>query len=438
MCVRPPANGKGMRSTKRILFAVLTILALTWQAPFASAQQEAQALAPEARDYLNKALDIIQNSSVKQAINWSEFRRLTIEKAGNAQTPADTYPAIRDALKRLGDNHSGFFTPDDLKAMDAGRASSRYIDLGLRVKDQVVIIVYPNSSASRAGIEVRDKLLALDGTALNAESDYSKTINDAKKNGAKGVEVTIQRANSEPRKVKLEFGEYGLNLPLHGRVLSEGIGVIELPAFGGSLTDQKKAQEESNQYAERVQALIREFDQKDLKGWIIDLRLNGGGNMWPMLAGVGPILGEGEVGSFVSAKASTKWRYQDGQSMIHQNVAAKVAAPYKVKNADLPVAILTDEFTASSGEAVVVAFKGRSKTRFIGMPTRGVPTANTPIKLSDGAVLNLTVAVDADRTGKSYDSKIPPDTEVKTNWALYGTDDDTAIKAAVNWLKSAK
>jgi len=38
-------------------------------------------------------------------------------------------------------------------------------------------------------------------------------------------------------------------------------------------------------------------DRDDLIGWIVDLRGNGGGNMWPMLAGVGPVLGEGVVGS---------------------------------------------------------------------------------------------------------------------------------------------
>jgi carboxyl-terminal processing protease len=426
-----------MRSMKRISLAIAAILSLTL-AQFAYTQNQAQAPASEARDYLNKALDIIQENSVKQATNWIEFRRLTLAQAGNAQTPADTYPAIRDALKRLGDHHSVFFTPDDLKAMDAGRMSARYGDVGLRVRDLVVIIVYPNSSASRAGIEVKDKILALNGTALKADSDYSKTINEAKRNGAKGVEVTQQRGNSEPRKINLEFGEYGLNLPLHGRVLAEEIGLIELPAFGVSLTDEKKAEEAANKFAEQIQALIRELDQKNLKGWIIDLRLNGGGNMWPMLAGLGPIFGEGELGSFVGARGSKKWRYQDGQSLIDQKVAAKVAVPYKVKNGDLPVAILTDDLTASSGEAVVVAFKGRSKTRFIGMPTRGVPTANSPMKLSDGAVLNLNVAIDADRTGKSYDSKIPPDTEVKTVWALYGTADDPVIRAALSWLQNPK
>jgi C-terminal processing protease CtpA/Prc len=65
-----------------------------------------------------------------------------------------------------------------------------------------------------------------------------------------------------------------------------------------------------------------------------------------------------------------------------------------------------------------------------------VPTANQPFKLSDGAVLNLTTAFEADRTGKQYDNKIPPDTEIKTNWLLYGTPEDPVIKAALIWLKS--
>jgi C-terminal processing protease CtpA/Prc len=427
-----------VRSIKGLFLVLVAALFLAWHASFVYSQNETSALAPEARDYLHRVLDIIQNSSVKRETNWDEFRRLTIEKAAKAQVPADTYPAIRDALKRLGDSHSGLFTPDDLKALESGRAAGTRRDVGMRVKDLVVIMVYPKGSASRAAIEVRDKVLAIDGNPLTTDSDYSRIINEAKKNNAKGIELTLKRGNAEPRKIQLEFSEFDLNLPAQNRLVSEDIGLIELPAFGVSLTDPKKAMEESTQYAERVQALIRELDQKKLSGWIVDLRLNGGGNMWPMLAGIGPILGEGEVGGFVAARGASKWSYQDGQAMVNQNPVAKVGTVYRVKNENLPVVILTDEFTASSGEAVVIAFKGRAKTTFIGMPSRGVPTANSPFKLSDGAILNLTVALDADRTGKTYDSKIPPETEVKTMWAFYRTDDDPVIKAAVRWLKNQK
>jgi hypothetical protein len=58
---------------------------------------------------------------------------------------------------------------------------------------------------------------------------------------------------------------------------------------------------------------------------------------------------------------------------------------------------LTGPVTASSGEAIVVAFRGRPQTRSFGEPTDGVPTANDTFPLSDGALLVLTVAVDSEK-----------------------------------------
>jgi len=418
-------------------------LFLTYQCPVTIAQEPASTgLAPAARDYLNQVLDLIEKSSVKRDTKWDEFRRLTIEKAGPAKTSADTYPAIKDALKRLGDNHSELYTPEDLKMAEAGRAAGTRADLGIRVKGLVVVTVYPNGSASNAGVAVRDKVVAVDGNALSADSDFATIIKDAKGKGAKGVELTLKRENAASRKVPLEFGSYDMNVPLAGRLVSKDIGLIELPTFGGNFADQQKAMEEASRFAESVQNLIRNLDQGNLAGWIIDLRVNNGGNMWAMLAGVGPILGEGEAGGFVSARGTVKWVYRDGQAMVNamgnNSVTTSVATPYKVRNENLPVVILTDDITASSAEAVVIAFKGRPKTRFIGMPTRGVPTGNFPIKLSDGAVLNLTTVLEADRMGKTYDGKIAPDIEMMTDWALYATDDEPVLKAAMKWIKSQK
>ena len=36
-----------------------------------------------------------------------------------------------------------------------------------------------------------------------------------------------------------------------------------------------------------------------MKGWIVDLRGNFGGNMWPMLLSVEPLIGNGTLGYFV-------------------------------------------------------------------------------------------------------------------------------------------
>jgi hypothetical protein len=108
-------------NSKNLLLLILVTL-LTWQPRSAWGQDATIVISSEAREYLDAAVDIIQKNSVKRTNNWDEFRRLTIQKAAKAQTPADTYPAIRDALQRLADNHSRLFTPDEIKARDAGRA----------------------------------------------------------------------------------------------------------------------------------------------------------------------------------------------------------------------------------------------------------------------------------------------------------------------------
>src|SRR4051812_15802719 len=53
------------------------------------------------------------------------------------------------------------------------------------------------------------------------------------------------------------------------------------------------------QQIRRIQQQIKELETHAPCGWIVDIRGNRGGSMWPMLAGVGPILGEGLVGEFI-------------------------------------------------------------------------------------------------------------------------------------------
>jgi carboxyl-terminal processing protease len=62
---------------------------------------------------------------------------------------------------------------------------------------------------------------------------------------------------------------------------------VVIPGFGSLNDDQNR------KYADEMQQNICQLDLKNPCGWIVDLRKNIGGNMWPMLAGLGPILGDG-------------------------------------------------------------------------------------------------------------------------------------------------
>ena len=191
--------------------------------------------------------------------------------------------------------------------------------------------------------------------------------------------------------------------------------------FGSLNADQDR------KYADEMQQNIRELNLKNPCGWIVDLRMNTGGNMWPMLAGLGPILGNGIFGSFINPDGTKEaWSYQNGKAMVGSDVAVQISGqPYRISHPDAPVAVLLGNETASSGEIIALSFIGRSNTRSFGSKTSGLTTANTTFPMSDGAMIFLTTAVDADRTGKVYGQEISPDIE---------TLGDGIPKEALQWL----
>jgi len=190
-----------------------------------------------------------------------------------------------------------------------------------------------------------------------------------------------------------------------GKLLENKIGYIAVFEFNA------QAEDEMNKYADEIQNLIIELDKQSVCGWIVDLRENSGGNMYPMIAGLGALIGEGELGSFKDATGHiTNWYYRDGQAWEGDMPHARVSHPEFLYDPDeTPVAVLIGPQTASSGEATAISFRGRLNTRFFGKPSYGLTTGNEGFPLSDGAMIILTVAVELDRTSQEYGGSITPD-----------------------------
>lgn len=200
------------------------------------------------------------------------------------------------------------------------------------------------------------------------------------------------------------------------------IGYVKVGGFSGSGA-------EATAFANGIQSAIVSADSDALIGWVVDVRGNSGGNMWPMIAGVGPVLGEGALGYFIDPTgAATLWEYRAGASWLAGIAQVGVNAPYRLRRDRPRVAVLTDNAIASSGEATVIAFRQRPETRSFGVPTCGLSTANRGFNMSDQALLNLTVAVMADRTRAPYGDSVVPD-EIVTDPAL-------VVERAIAWLQT--
>ena len=191
--------------------------------------------------------------------------------------------------------------------------------------------------------------------------------------------------------------------------LENQIGYIKIPGFLGNNSL-------CTAFAVRLQQTIKEIDNNNLKGWIIDLRNNTGGNMWPMLLGIGPIIGDGTAGYFVNDKKEfMAWGYSHGKTFSGGSINLDTICDYQLKNINKKIAVLINNKTASSGEAIAVAFKGLPKTRFFGDKTRGLTTGNSSIVLSDSSMIFLMTVVYADRDSTVYGIPIIPDELVQTN-----------------------
>lgn len=195
-------------------------------------------------------------------------------------------------------------------------------------------------------------------------------------------------------------------------------------------------------YETKLQRIVADLDKSHPAGWIVDLRGNVGGNMWPMLAGIGPLLGEDDhLGEFFTPDSHSTWKYRNGVAAEIEDgkenpYPAVAGSPYKLAGTP-KVAVLIDRGTGSSGEAIAIAFRGRPETRLFGEHTEGASTANDVIKLSDGASMWLTIGVDADRTGKQYLAGLDPDEVIRLGEKILPDDQDPVLQGALRWLSRA-
>lgn len=200
------------------------------------------------------------------------------------------------------------------------------------------------------------------------------------------------------------------------------IGYVRVDSYLGDSATQ------GTEFATGIQRTIGAADSRGVKGWIVDLRGNNGGNMWPMIAGVGPVLGEGRVGAFLDRDAimQSYWSYENGVS-TNVGPIVRVPEPYTLTKPSAPVAVLTDCTVASSGEAVVIAFRGRPNTRSFGSATFGASTAPRVFNMSDGGQLILACLFMADRELTRYGGSVVPDEVVE--------DPTQTAERAISWLR---
>jgi carboxyl-terminal processing protease len=353
-------------------------VSLAGKKPAPQPQVSPTKITPDAAAFLDNALDTMRQHALHgQSVDWTAVRTEAFKRAGGAFNPIDTYPAIYWALVQLGDPGAHLRLPPGL---------------------------YPDQIALLQQAE-RD---AVNNAPAAAREQTSIPTPFTSRRLPEGHIVTVQGRN---------------------------FGYVVLPRCSAKDNDGLLL------YAADVRRILTDLAGQSPKGWIVDLRGNTGGNMWPMLAGIGPILGDGSVGSFVANDGNVSWFYQDGKTGTRNPAGLETVSltlqeePVLQTPSVAPVAVLVDSSTASSAEAITIAFHGRPASRSFGSRTAGKSTAVQPFKLDDGAELYVTTAIDADRSGKAYPDGFTPDQVVSFNGgSMPQESNDQALLAAQTWL----
>jgi C-terminal processing protease CtpA/Prc len=158
--------------------------------------------------------------------------------------------------------------------------------------------------------------------------------------------------------------------------------------------------------------------------------------MYSIIAGLGPLIGEGVCCLFVGAgREPEPITYARGAVSDRLTERITVEDPYTLSHPEAPVAVLTGPLTADSGEFAALALRNRPATRLFGQATFGVPIGREPMRLG-GAVLVLTVRLGADRTGDAFDGPIPPDEVTPSDWTIFAGSDDATMVRAAEWIET--
>nr|WP_319391559.1 S41 family peptidase [uncultured Cohaesibacter sp.] len=298
--------------------------------------------------------------------------------------------ALNGMLTSL-DPHSSYMSPDSFEDMTV-ETQGEFGGLGIQVTMDkgVVKVISPmdDTPAHAAGILADDYITHLDGEPVRG-----LTLNEAvdKMRGKVGtkIKLTIVRENIE-KPFDVEITREIIKLKSVKYKAYDDIGYIRLTQFNGQafagLTDA-------------IDHLEKEIGTDKLKGYILDLRSNPGGQLDQSIAVADTFLDQGEI-------VSTRGRNKEEVKRYYSRAGDLAKG--------LPVVVLINGGSASASEIVAGALSDHHRATLVGSKSFGKGSVQTIIPLSNDGAIRLTTARYYTPSGTSIQAKgIVPDIFVK-------------------------
>lgn len=345
-----------------------------------------------------------------------EYYRGMIEEGLSEE---DFYWAMDALIYELGDNHSYFESPEQVRESDAQFSGNNdYVGIGVLVESVpdanrgVIVLTFPGGAAEEAGLRAHDAILAVDGEPLLDETGALKDIIRGPVDTQ--VTLTIQRPGEEPYDYTFTRRRITGSLPITACMVPDTrIGYIFIPGLSDETVPE--------QVEEALEAFMADGE---LDGLILDNRQNAGGAD-SVLEDLLSFFTTGVQGHFINRTDERPLRIRGNEIGNSQTV---------------PLVVLVDTNTASFGEVMSGVMQNSGRAWVMGETTPGNVETMWGYDFDDGS--RAWVAHDTFRPLNQENAVwettgIVPDEIVPSRWDLFTEATDPVLAAAVEWLQAA-
>ena len=297
------------------------------------------------------------------------------------------YGAIRGMVEAWGDPYTRFVDPQQLKEEEI-EMEGEYGGLGIYIgqRDGQTLIISPieDTPADKAGLKPKDQIVKI-GDEIILGWDSQQVVKRLR--GKPGTTVTIWvRREGEEELLKFELNRESIKLEsVRSEMMDKTLGYIRISQF-----KQKTAGD--------VRDAVVSLAKAGAKGYILDLRNNGGGLLNSAVEISDMFLNGGLV-------VGMKGRMDRANDEIFANPGTLTS---------LPMVVLINEGSASASEIVAGALSDRERAVTVGKKTFGKGSVQTLFNLTDGSGLYVTIARYHTPSGTVIDHVgLEPDVEVE-------------------------
>ena len=308
-----------------------------------------------------------RDASSKLVYLFDLLRDRYVDTLNLKQLVEDAIPTIIEDL----DPHSVYISEKELDEVNEqldGSFSGIGVQFNIQNDTVMVIQVIAGGPAEKVGMMAGDRIVEVnDSVFCGPEISNTKVQKTLK--GEKGtiVKLGVRRSTSdEILHYDIVRGDIPVNSVTAEYLIDGNIGYILVDNFG------------RNTYNEFFTALLN-LKVRGAKGYIVDLRNNGGGFMEVCCQMVNEFLGEGDMIVYTEGKLMDKRR-------------SEIKADGRGNFQDVPVVVMINEWSASASEIFSGAIQDNDRGTIVGRRSFGKGLVQQQFDLNDGSALRLTIA----------------------------------------------